>query len=154
MSLYSLFEQIEAQPIGTAIRESLWAFAAIEAAHLLSLALMGGAVLIVDLTVLGVALKGSPAQVERDARPWMRIALAGLIITGFFLFMSEPVKLYDRPAFWVKMAALTAALVVTFLIHNPIIRKGGEGALARVVALATIALWLVVAIAGRWIGFS
>jgi len=154
MSLYDLFEQIEAMPIGVAIRDSSWLFAAIEAGHLLALALLGGAVLIINLTVLGVALKAPAAQVEREARPWMRLALLGLFATGIPLFMSEPLKLYDRPIFWVKMAALVAALTVTFLIHHPMIRRGGEGVLVRLMAVATMALWLLVAFSGRWIGFS
>ena len=44
------------RPARHAIRDSLWQFAAIEAVHLLALAMIGGAVLIVDLRLLGWTL--------------------------------------------------------------------------------------------------
>ena len=49
----SLFQWIEHSWLGTAVNNSLWAFAAFEAVHLLALAVIGGAVLVVDLRTLG-----------------------------------------------------------------------------------------------------
>lgn len=42
MSLYQTAQHIEASALGQTIRESTWLFPAIEATHLLSLALLGG----------------------------------------------------------------------------------------------------------------
>ena len=54
-----------------------------------------------------------------------------------------------------KMAALATVLVFTFCVRNPLARRDpAVGALSRSVALVSLALWLVVASAGRWIGFS
>jgi hypothetical protein len=47
--LLPFFEWCEASFIGQTIRESLWLFPVIEAVHLLGLAVIGGAVLLVDL---------------------------------------------------------------------------------------------------------
>jgi hypothetical protein len=70
------------------------------------------------------------------------------------LGISEPVKLYGRQAFWVKMISLALALAVTYFAFNPLVRRGVSGASVRGVTLLTIAAWLTVAMAGRWIGFS
>jgi hypothetical protein len=124
--------------------------------HLLALAMLGGAVLMLDLRLLGVGLVTQPPSViERQARPWLIGAICALIATGVPLALSEALKLYGKDAFWVKMAALLAALVFTFAVHNPVVRRDiAEGALHKALALVSIALWLTVAVAGRWIGFS
>ena len=88
------------------------------------------------------------------ARKHMNIAVIALLLTGLLLGVSEPVKLYGRQAFWVKMMSLALALAVTYFIFNPQVAKGGRGFGARAAALLTVAAWLMVAMAGRWIGFS
>jgi hypothetical protein len=154
MTLYHALELIEASAFAQFIRESTWLFPAIEATHLLALALLGGSLLIVVLAVLGVGLRRPPAELLRSARSYVTGAIIVLLITGVLLGVSEPLKLYDRRAFLVKMVALAIALLVTYRVFNPRIERGQGGAMTRNVAGLTFALWLVVAIAGRWIGFS
>ena len=156
MSLYAAAKAIEATPVSAAIRESTWFFPALEAVPLLALALLGGSLLMLDLNLLGVGLKPhAPAIVEGRARPWLSTAAAVFTITGLLLGLSEAVKLNDRPAFWVKMTALLLALLFTYAVRMPAARrlKIGSGA-ARLVAVCSLAVWLTVALAGRWIGFS
>lgn len=155
MDLYHLFQSIEASLLGNAIKQSLWLFPAIEAVHLIALAFLGGALLMLDLRLLGAGLTlKSVSSVEHDARPWLIGALVTMIATGTLIGVSEALKLYDRDAFWVKMAALATAIVFTFAIKQPMARRGVDGLLAKALGLVSIALWLTVAIAGRWIGFS
>lgn len=155
MDLYPLFEQLEATAVGTAVRESLWLFPVIEAVHLLALALLGGAILLLDFSILGVGLRTpSVAVIERGARPWLYLAVGVLIATGVALGLSEALKLLDRGAFWLKMGALLAALIFTFAIKIPILQRRPDAPLLKLFAIVSIGLWLTVAVAGRWIGFS
>lgn len=155
MNLYALFAAIEGSSLGTAIKESLWLFPAIEAIHLMALALLGGALLMLDLRLLGVGLSLQPTStVERSARPWLIAALITMVVTGVLIGISEAVKLYDKEAFWVKMAALLTALVFTFAIKLPRARRDVTGLQSKALGAISIALWLTVALAGRWIGFS
>jgi len=156
VDLYALFESFEQTPIGDGIKQSVWIFPAIEAVHLLALALLGGAVLMLDLRLLGIGLATQPPSViERQTRPWVIGAVSVMIATGVPLFLSEALKLYGKDAFWVKMGALIVVLVYTFAVHNPVARRDpAVGALSKTVAAISIVLWLVVASAGRWIGFS
>jgi hypothetical protein len=155
MTLYPQFQAIEASPIATAIKESLWLFPAIEAVHLLALALLGGSLLMVDFRLLGSGLTLQPiSAVERNARPWLITALITLIVTGALIGMSEALKLYDKDAFWVKMTALATALIFTFGVRLPLARRNIAGPAAKALGAVSIALWLTVAMAGRWIGFS
>lgn len=155
MSLYPQFQAVEASQLGTAIKESLWLFPAIEAVHLLALAVLGGALLMLDFRLLGAGLTLQPiSAVERNARPWLIAGVITLIVTGTLIGMSEALKLYDKDAFWVKMTALATALVFTFGVKLPLARRDIAGLAAKALGAVSIALWLTVAIAGRWIGFS
>ena len=129
----------------------------IEAAHLLGLAMLGGAVLVVDLRLLGLGLRDKPVSyVVEQLNPWLRGAVGVMFATGIPLFLSEAVKCYWSDAFWVKMGALVLALLFTFAVRNPIARReSGLGPWkSRLLATSSLCLWLTVAAAGRWIGFS
>jgi uncharacterized membrane protein len=155
MALYSVFEALEAGAIGATVKESLWLFPAIEAVHLLALAFLGGALLMLDLRLLGVGLnRQTTTSVERGARPWLIVSVALMIVSGVLIGLSEALKLYDKPAFWVKMATLAVALVFTFAVKLPLARREVTGAAAKALAVVSLGLWLTVALAGRWIGFS
>ena len=154
MSLYHTAQNIEASALGQTIRESTWLFPAIESTHLLALALLGGSMLVMSLTILGFGLKSPVAELYKSAHRYLNAAVVVLIITGVLLAVSEPVKLYGRQAFWVKMISLAVALIVTYFAFNPLVRRGASGGMLRGVTVLTLAAWLLVAMAGRWIGFS
>ena len=155
MDLYALFAAVEGSNLGTAIKQSLWLFPGIEAVHLLSLSLLGGSILMLDLRLLGLGLVLQPTSVvERETRPWLILALATMITSGVLIGVSEALKLYDRQAFWVKMTALAMALIFTFAVKLPLARREVAGLRAKALAVVSISLWLTVALAGRWIGFS
>ena len=156
MTLLELFERLEASALGTAIRDSAWLFPVIEAVHLLGLALLGGAVLVVDLRLLGVGLVQRPvAYVARQLTPWLLGAITVMVASGVPLFLSEAVKCFHSEAFRLKMVALALALAFTFGVRNPLAKSQPLPARwNRAVALCSLALWLTVAAAGRWIGFS
>jgi uncharacterized membrane protein YhdT len=158
MSLLTFFQWCEASGIGETIRKSSWLFPVIEAIHLLGLGVIGGAVLVVDLRLLGLGLRRqSTAQLTRDAQPWLVGSLILMIITGGLLFLSEAIKCYYHDAFWFKMSCLFLAIVFTFTIQRRVIMTD-ESRLrplwSKVVAVVSVLLWAGVGIGGRWIGFS
>jgi hypothetical protein len=151
-----IFQAIENSGVGEAIRDSKWLFPVIEAVHLLGLAVIGGAVLIVDLRLLGFGLRSQPVgQIARDAQPWLIGSLAVMLVTGSLLFSSEATKCYYHDAFWLKMSSLALAILFTFTIQrNATQAKDLSPATSKIVALISVALWSGVGIGGRWIGFS
>jgi len=139
-----------------AFRESTWMFAVIEATHLLALATFAGAVLMVDLRLLGSGLKDRPvAQVARDAQPWLIGSIIGLVVTGVPMIMGNGEKYYFSEYFWQKMVVLVVAFIYMVTIRRSFIRAD-EGRTApiwrKAVGLGSIALWLFVAVWGRFIG--
>jgi hypothetical protein len=158
MSVLDFFHWCEQSGIGNAIRQSSWLFPVIEAIHLLGLGVIGGAVLVVDLRLLGLGLRRqSTLQLARDAQPWLIGSLLLMMTTGGLLFLSESIKLYYHEAFWFKMASLILAIVFTFTIQRKVILASEtrlQPVWSKVVALVSILLWSGVGIGGRWIGFS
>jgi hypothetical protein len=158
VTLLPFFQWCEASAVGSAIRTSPWAFAVIESIHLLGLAAIGGAVLIVDLRLLGLGLsRQRVADVARDAHPWLVGSLIVMLTTGVALFLSESVKCYYSTPFWLKMGSLLLAATFALTIRRRVAMADAgriQPAWQRLVAIVSLLLWFGVGAGGRWIGFS
>jgi hypothetical protein len=152
-----IFIDIAGWPVSRAINESSWMFATVQAFHLVALGFLAGALLLVDLRLLGTGFSNQPvARVARDARPWLIGSLIAMIVTGIPQFISLATKEYESPYFRWKMLLLLIALIFTFTIRQRVAyapegRFGGG--ISKVVALVSIGLWVSIAINGRLIGF-
>ena len=158
MNLLSFCQWVSETPVGQAMSRSSWAFAVIESVHLLALAVIGGAVLMLDLRLLGLGLRDQPIdRVAREAHPWLVSSLLVMLVTGVLLFSSEPIKCYQSTAFWVKMSSLLLAMIFAFTVRTKV-ALAGEGRVKpvwlKVVAVVSLTLWFGVGAGGRWIGFS
>lgn len=155
--MLAILQSLEYSPAFMMMRASGWFFPVIAGCHLLGLALMGGAVLVVDLRLLGLGLSQQPvARLARDGQRWMLISLSVMVPTGLLMFLSTATKCYFLTAFWVKVASLVLALAFTFSVRRRVIEVAGRRpphAGTRAVALISLALWSSVAICGRLIGF-
>jgi hypothetical protein len=155
VTLLPFFEWCEATAVGAAIRNSTWLFPAIESVHLLGLAALGGALLVLDLRLLGLGLRRPVAELARDSQPWLAGSILVMLATGIPLFLSEAVKCYYSQPFWVKMVALPPAMLFAFTVRRRVaLADESRPVLHKLVGLVSLSLWFTVAAAGRWIGFS
>ena len=155
--LEPFFRWCESTLIGRAVADSVWAFPILKAVHLLGLCLLGGALLVVDLRMLGLGLTGQPvSRLARRARPWLVASVLLMAVTGVPLFLSEAIKAYYNTSFLVKMTTLPVALAFTFGVRERVARNEGldPGPRCKVIGAVSLALWFTVAAAGRWTGFS
>ena len=156
--LLPFFQWCYGTPVGEGIRNSTWLFPVIEAFHLLGLGLTAGAVLVVDLRLLGVGLRKQPVtQLWANAQPWLLGSVTVMFASGIPLFLSESIKCLYSFAFWVKMASLFMVLLFTFTIMRRVVQSHptvDRPLLARSTAITSLILWFGVAWGGRWIGFS
>jgi hypothetical protein len=157
MSVLALFRWCENTAIGTALRTSPWIFPTVEAGHLMALAVIGAALLIVDLRLWGLGLRRrSVAEVARSAQPLLVGSLVVMLITGYLLFTAQALRYYYNAAFWFKMIALLFAILFTFTVRHRVVMadQAHVGPVwGRVVALLSIALWSGVGIGAKAIGF-
>ena len=153
MSVLEVFTALEKSWLGQGIQSSLYIFPIIEVFHLLGLAVMGGAVLLVNLRLMGWGLKGFTVQkLSADVRPFQNGSLAVLLVSGFLLFASEPVKCYYHKTFWFKMASLAAAIAFSYTWQKKLIASGANH--GKFTAIVSMILWSCVGIGGRLIGFE
>jgi hypothetical protein len=149
VSLLPFFRWME----GLAVyKPSIYLGPGINLVHLVSMATFMGALLMVDLRLLGTGLTNQPVrQVARSARPWLMAGLVGLVITGIPAMMATATQQYASKVFWFKMYVLFAALIFTFTVRSRVAAKDQTGLGGKVVALVSIVLWMSVAAGGRLI---
>jgi Family of unknown function (DUF6644) len=156
-SVLALFRWCQNTSLGAAVRGSAWMFPAVEAGHLIALAVFGAAVLIVDLRLWDLGLRQrTVADVARNAQPLLLGSLALMVITGYMLFAADAERYYYNAAFWSKMVLLFFAVVFTFTVRQTVVMADETSVgpfWGRLVALISLALWSGVGIGGKAIGF-
>jgi hypothetical protein len=157
MSLLHFFRWLSHSSFSIYLRHSTWGFAIIETVHLLGLAALGGAILIVDFRLLGIGLRRQPiSYVARELSPVLWGSLGVMLISGVLLVMTGPLKYYHSPSFRLKMLLLLLAVGFYFSLHRSVLKSNADTTTSvwrRVAAVVSLILWLGVGLAGRAIGF-
>lgn len=157
MSILHLFRWLNHTHLSIFIRRSTWGFAIIEMVHLLGLAALGGAILIVDLRLLGIGLRRQPvSRIARELSPLLLGSLSVMLVSGALLLTTAPIKYYNSPWFRLKMLLLFLVIIFYFTLHRSAIRSNADTAptlWSKVAAVVSMVLWLGVGLAGRAIGF-
>jgi len=157
MSILSLFQWYDHTGLAAWMHKSAWGFAVVEMFHLVALGLFGGAILIVNLRLLGVFLPDRPtSQIARSLSPLIFGTLAILAVTGVLMISEEAMKCYHNAAFRRKMALFVPALLISWEVHRRVAVSPEPFAserTAKFAAVATLALWFAVGVAGRAVGY-
>jgi hypothetical protein len=144
---------------GAAFLQEYWvAYLFVNAAHILGVALLLGAILPLDLLLL----RSSHGRDLPILGPFLvRVAATGTalaVTTGLWLFSVKPMEYAESPAFLFKATLLVLAICNIALQHRgkhfaAALRSGQVSVRVRILAATSVILWLSVLIAGRWIGF-
>lgn len=148
--LEPLFQWMEAQAVYGA---SPYIGPVVNLIHLLSMVLFAGALLIVDLRLIGVGLVDQPLrQVARDARPWLIVGFTGIVLTGIPQTMERATDQYATSIFWVKMYLILFGVIWMVTVRRRALRADDPaGAWPKLVGLVSIAVWGSVAALARLI---
>lgn len=151
------FEWCDGLAMSQAYRESLWLFAVTQAVHLVAVTTFIGAILIVDLRLLGWGLvRQLPPGIARSAQRILLWAGLAVLATGIPQFTANALSYSRSPVFVFKMCLLAATLVFTATVRRRV-AVADEGGLPswvpRAVGAVSLALWLGVTISGRLIAF-
>jgi hypothetical protein len=140
---------------GHVIRDSAWLFPFVEIFHLLALGLLGGILVMINMSLCGVRFgSGSTPELARELRPWMFGCIGVMLLSGFLLFSTEAVKMYGNWAFQLKMTLLLLAVLYTVTIHRKVVdsQRTAVG-VRRLAAVVSLLLWLGVGLGGRALGY-
>ena len=108
-------------------------FPIVQSVHLAGIALMVGSIFLADLRTLGDTGR-------QPSRWWTSLGLATMAVTGPILFVADIPRYVSNPAFLVKMAILSIAIVCHFTLHQK---------QTRTTALLSMVLWTCVVLGGR-----
>lgn len=158
VDLLPFFEWLETTPLGVIGKTWGAVFAVVQAAHLLAMATLGGAVLVADAQLLGLFFRDRPVtDLQPQCDRLFDRALVLVVLTGVFMVCAVAVKVYYLEVFWYKMLALATGVLFVYLVRRPLLRRAAgtvSPATCRLVGVASLMIWFSVAATGRWIGFS
>lgn len=140
-----------------AYRDSLYLFAITQSLHLVAITTFMGAILIVDLRLLGLGVvRQSRAEIARSTQRILLWSGLAVLATGIPQFTTNALSYSRSPIFVYKMCLLAAALVFTVTVRRRV-AGAGEGRLPswvpKVVGAVSITLWMGVTIGGRFITY-
>lgn len=146
-------ERLEASGLAGVLQAQGWVWPVLEMTHLCGLALLFGALVIVDLRVLGFA----PALPLDAAFGLIPFAVAGFLLnvaTGTLLVLGDPGHFLHNDAFWVKLGliGLAGCNALFFNLHRRW-RPLPPGTVARLSAGFSLAAWTGVTATARFIAY-
>ncbi len=140
------FEWIERSPAGEWMRSSGVIFPIVESIHLIGMALFLGTLLLIDMGLLGLAMRRQPiAQVAAALAPFTWSGFGLLILTGPFMFSAQAAKWHDNPVFWIKILLFITAIVFQLSVR----RKINSGEPAKMIGAISLILWVGIALSGK-----
>jgi hypothetical protein len=162
MFLLSICQWLDSTRLNVFMRQSNWAFPASDTVHTLGIVLVAGTIMLVDLRLLGLALRSVPvAQVVARIVPATLGGFVLMLVSGGLLFSSEAVKMYHSPAFRIKVIFLALAGLNAFIFHRTIYRDVANWdpasiapARARLAGLLSLVFWIAIIAAGRAIAYA
>jgi hypothetical protein len=125
-------------------------------------AVLFSSAVLVDLRIWRLLERDIPlAQIARRFLPPIWPVLLILLVTGSLLIVGEPRRSLLNSTFYLKMALLAVAIMLTAGLQRSISsspnswdKDRGRRLAARFAATASIALWCGILFAGRWIAYT
>ena len=162
MSLLAFCHWLAATEGSTALRESLMMYPLVESTHVLFLLLFVGMTVIWDLRLLGLAMKEvSITEMAARVLPWVRAGFAVMVTTGVLLVYAIPVRTYQSVWFRAKVIFLVLAFINIWYFHARVLPHAASWdrdvrlpKAARRAGLASIVLWGLIIVAGRFIAYN
>jgi hypothetical protein len=162
MSIFEVCQWIQNSSVGTQIRESTYMFPIIEGTHVLGLAVSVGTIALVDLRLIGAAMREEPVtDVIEQLQPYTLAGFVSMFISGSLLFWSEAARLYPSYSFRTKLVFLFFLGVNALLFHTTIYKSVDQWNRspitpfrARIAGWIGITFWAVVIFFGRWTAYN
>jgi len=160
--LYEFMAWLQSSALGHAMRESgVWTYGVVNLIHILGVASLFGAVLVLDLRLLGVWQNVALAAI---ARPTVPVAATGFAIaatSGICLLATKATDYVGNPFIYIKFPAIALALLNVVALNSlPAwkARKTRELSSHERLQLAiaggvSLVCWVTAISAGRMIGY-
>ena len=157
----SFLDAVERTSLSQFMQNTNWTIPVIQSVHIMALALVFTSAAVVDMRLLGVADRDQPLQ-RMTARflPSVGWGVLTLLMTGLLLMVAEPKRALLNPYFQIKMAAVVAVCILTWMLAKAVHRhpdrwtRPDMRGRAKLIGGASLALWALIVVAGRWIAYG
>jgi uncharacterized protein DUF6644 len=153
---------LAATPLSHTIQTTGWIIPTLQTIHILSVAVLFSSAVLVDLRIWRALQRDVPlAEVARRFLPIIWPVVLILLVTGSLLIVGEPRRSLLNTTFYLKMALLAFALVLTGALQWSLAaaphfwdRDRGRRIAGRFAATVSILVWCSILFAGRWIAYT
>ena len=151
---------LEATAIAHSLRGSVWAYPLVNAGHILGVALLVGAIVPLDIRLIGGWSSTPLAPLCRILTRMASVGLALAIASGLLLFITRASDYFQSGLFLIKMALVLTGVVNAFLLNRVANLRFMEQSESnklpwriRSAACISLAAWLTAMLLGRMVGY-
>jgi hypothetical protein len=153
---------LAATPLSHAIQTAGWIIPTLQTIHILSVAVVFSSAILVDLRIWRLLERDVPLpDVARRFLPTIWPVLFILLMTGSLLIVGEPRRSLLNSTFYLKMALLAVAILLTVGLQRSISsspnfwdKDRGRRMTGQFAASVSILVWCGILFAGRWIAYT
>jgi energy-coupling factor transporter transmembrane protein EcfT len=150
---------MESTAIADAVRTYGWIYPALESAHYIGIACLVGAIMLIDLRLLGLGKK-LPLKTMITLLPFVWAGFFINLFSGGIIFIYGATNFGTNSAFLLKMLLIVLAGINAFLFEiaarrgrDTWVETGEAPALVKAIATLSFVLWLSVVTTGRWMAY-
>ncbi len=159
--LASFADWLSTTPLSLVISSVSWVVPLVQTIHILALAVVLSSVGMIGLRMLGQAGRTTVANTARHFVPWIWGALVVMLVTGVTLVIGEPGRSLTNAYFQWKMGLLVLGTLLVVGFQTTVARNAPfwdvdhrHRPLAGVLAVSAFALFVTIAVLGRWIAYA
>lgn len=157
--MMEMLQAIEASSFSMWVKESSTAYVAVLAFHTIGLAFLVGISGATAMRILGVA-RSMPLEPMEDFFPLMYVGFWINAVTGTVLLSLYPTKFLVDATLYIKLAAVTVAIVIIRKLQSHVFGGGANldtaagSKKAKMLAGTLLAVWLIAITAGRLTAYT
>jgi hypothetical protein len=156
----AFLEWLQSSWVGTMVAESLWGYPLFETIHAIGMAMLIGALGLINLRVLGYKPELPLLRME-ELLPLAWIGFTMNAVSGILLFTSDAVYFFSSYTFRVKIVLIILAGINAALLGRRVFREAAAGGAVvvpdtatKAIAATSLLFWISAAIAGRLIAYA
>ena len=160
--MYALLAWLQGSTVGHAMRESgVWTYGVVNLIHILGVASLFGALLVLDLRLLGLWRKVAIAAISEPTVPIATIGFFVAASSGVCLLATKATEYVDNPFIYIKFPAIGLGLLNVVVLsslpawkeHKTRTLTLREESKLAMVGGVSLFCWLTAITAGRMIGY-
>jgi hypothetical protein len=160
--LYQFMAWLQASALGHAMRESgVWTYGVVNLVHILAVSSLFGAVLVLDLRLMGLWSKVTLPAISKPTVPVAATGFAMAVVSGVCLLATKATEYVDNPFLYIKFSAISLGILNVVALnvlsawkqHRSRELSSREHARLAVFGGISLVCWLTAISAGRMIGY-